>query len=76
MIVTCLQSLRISIWILRTLMHLYAETRPGPSQATKIKLFAGIVEVFKLMLLTIFANTIMDIGRALITPLICSNVCS
>ena len=31
-----------------------AETRPGPIQATKINLFARIVKVFKLRLLTTF----------------------
>ena len=30
------------------------ETHPGPSQAPKINLFARIVDIFKLVLLTIF----------------------
>ena len=38
------------------------ETRPGPSQAIKINLFARIVKVWKLMLLTIFAKSaILDV---------------
>ena len=50
-------------------MYPSAEKRPGPSQASKISLLARLVEVFKLMLLTIFVkSTIM--GGALITPLI------
>ena len=43
-------------------MYPSAETRPGLSQATKINLFARIVEIFKLMLPTIFVrSTIMDV---------------
>ena len=43
-------------------MHQYAEARPGPSQASKINLFARIVNVFKLNLQTIFVkSTIMDV---------------
>ena len=43
-------------------MYPSTETRPGPSQATKINLFEIIVKVFKLMLLTIFVKgTIMDV---------------
>ena len=43
--------LHISVWILSTVMYPSAEARPGSSQATKIKIFARIVNVFKLMLL-------------------------
>ena len=40
----------------------YAELRPGHSQASKINLFARIVNVIKLTLLTIYAKSnIMDI---------------
>ena len=34
------------------------ETRPGSRQATKINLFARIVKVFKLTLLTIFVKVL------------------
>ena len=51
-----------------------AEVCTRPSQTSKINLLARIVNAFKLTLLTIFAkSTIMDVERALITPLICSN---
>ena len=44
-------------------MYPSAEKRPGPSQASKISLLARLVEVFKLMLLTIFVkSTIMGGG--------------
>ena len=43
-------------------MYPSAEARPGPSQATKINLFARIVKVLKLMLPTIFVkSSIMDV---------------
>ena len=42
---TRLPSLAISIWILRTVVYPSAETHAGPSQATKIKLFARIVSL-------------------------------
>ena len=43
-------------------MYQSAEARPGPSQASKINLFARIVNFFKLTLLTIFGeSTIMDV---------------
>ena len=46
------------------------EARPGPSQASKINLFARLVNVFKLKLLTIFPkSTVMDVWKALIAPL-------
>ena len=55
-------------------MYPSAETRPGPNQGTEISLFARMVSIFKLVLLTIFLqSTIMDFGRALITPLTCTN---
>ena len=39
-----------SSWIgLRTVMYLSVEPRSGPNQATKINLFARIVDAFKLM---------------------------
>ena len=48
------------------------EARPGPSQASKINLFARLVNVFKLKLLTIFPkSTVMDVWKALIAPLTC-----
>ena len=44
------------------------EARPGP----KINLFARLVNVFKLKLLTIFPkSTVMDVWKALIAPLTC-----
>ena len=53
-------------------MYQYAELRPGHSQASKINLFARIVNVIKLTLLTIYAKSnIMDVWRALISPLAC-----
>ena len=43
-------------------MYQYAEAHPGPSQISKINLLAAIFDVFKLTLLTIFANSIiMDV---------------
>ena len=55
-------------------MYPSTEARPETSQASKINLFARIVRVFELTLLTIFVrNTIMDVLRARITPLTCSN---
>ena len=43
-------------------MYRSAETHSVPSQANKINLFARIVKVVKLMLLTIFVkSTIMDV---------------
>ena len=58
-------------------MYQSARAHPGPSQASKINLFARIVDVFKLTLLAIFTkSTIMDASRALITPLTCSNACN
>ena len=43
-------------------MYQSAEARPGPSQASKINLFARIINIFKLTLTTIFTkSTIMDV---------------
>ena len=39
-------SLNTSIWILRTVTYPAAKTLPGPSQPTKISLFARIVDIF------------------------------
>ena len=51
-------------------MHPSTEASPETSQASNINLFARIVKVFKLRLLTIFVkSTIMDVLRALIRPL-------
>ena len=73
-IFTCLPFIQISVWILRAVMHQSPKAHLGPSQASKINLFARIVNVFKLTLLTIFVkSTIMDVWRALITPLTYSN---
>ena len=56
-------------------MYLSAEALLGPSQVTKVKLFARKVNVFKLTLLTIFAKSnIINVWRALIATLIYSNV--
>ena len=42
-------------------MYQFAEARPGSSQASKINLFARIVNVMKLTLLTILTKgSIMD----------------
>ena len=55
-------------------MYQSADTRPGSGQASKINIFARIVNFFKLTLLTIFIkSTIMDVSRALIATLTCSN---
>ena len=43
--------------MLRTVVHPSAKTRPGPSQAAEINLFARIVKVFELMLITIFVKS-------------------
>lgn len=43
--------------MLRTVMYESPKAYPGPSQATTINLFARIVYVFKLTLLTIFAKS-------------------
>ena len=76
-IFTCLPSLHIFVWILRTLMYQSAELRPEPSQAPKINLFVRIVNVIKLTLLTIFAKSyIIDVWGALIPPLTWSNACN
>ena len=59
---------------LKTVMYQSPEAHPGPSQAFKVNLYARIVDIIKLMLITIFANsTIMYVLRALIKPLTCSN---
>ena len=56
-------------------MYQSEEARPWTGQASKINLFARLVNVFKLKLLSIFVkSTIMDVWRALIKPLACSNV--
>ena len=76
-IFTCLPSLHIFVWILRAVMYQSAEAYPRPSKIYKINLFARIVNLFKLTLLTIFAKSnTMYVWRALITPLICSNACN
>ena len=55
-------------------MYQPAEIGTGPNQTSKINLFERTVNAFKLNLLAIFAkSTIMDVWRALITPLTCSN---
>ena len=84
-IFTRLLFLHISVRILRTVMYPSAAARSGPSQATKINLFATIVNVFKLTLLTILvllAKIVNDVNiktptifakRDLIKPLTCSN---
>ena len=73
-IFTCFPFIHIFVWILRAVMYQSAEVRPTPSQASKINLFARIVKVFKLTLLTIFVKSIVtDVWRILITPLTCSN---
>ena len=76
-IFTRLLSWNISVWILRTVIVPSAQARPGPSQTIKSNVFARIVKVFKLMLLTVFVkSTIMDVWTALKTPLNCSNACN
>ena len=55
-IFTCLPSLHIVVWILRTVMCQSEEAHPRLSQASKINLSTRIVNVFKLTLLTIFAK--------------------
>ena len=54
-------------------MYQTVEARPEPSQAyAKINFFARIVNVFKLMFLTIFAqSSIMDTWRTLIRTMTC-----
>ena len=47
---------------LRTVIYQSAEARPRPSQSSKINSFARIVNVFKVMLLTIYVkSTVMDV---------------
>ena len=46
----------ISIWILRTQLYPPAEAHSRPSQASKMELFAIIINNFKLLQLTIFAK--------------------
>ena len=68
-------------WHLQRYILTSAKTHPdirkdtsGPSQATKINLFAKIIQV---LLLTIFVkSTTIDVWRALITPLTYSKACS
>ena len=50
------QILHISVCILRTVMYPFPEAYPGHSRAAKINLFAKIVSVFKLRLLTILVR--------------------
>ena len=53
--------MKIFVRTLRLVMCQSADARPGSSQASKNNLFARIVNVFKLALLTIFIkNTTMD----------------
>ena len=63
MIPSCLPSLHIFVCILRiAVMYQYAEAHPELTQAFKINLFARLVDVFKLTLLTIFVkSTIVDV---------------
>ena len=57
--------------------HQSAEAHPGPSQASKINFFARIVNVIKLALLTTLAkSSVMDVSRAVIPILTCSNACN
>ena len=42
-IFTCLPSLHILFYFLRTVIYPSAEVRPGPRQASKVNLFARIV---------------------------------
>ena len=50
-------------------MYPSAEARPGPGQVSKINLFARIVDVFKLTLLTILVkSTIMNVWKAHLWP--------
>ena len=43
-------------------MYQSAHARPGPSKTSKINIFEGVVNAFKLMLKTIFVkSTIMDV---------------
>ena len=73
-IFTSFQSLSIFVGILRAVMYQSEQVHSGPSQTFKINLFARIVNVFKLTLLTIFAkSTIMDFLIALTARLTCSN---
>ena len=73
-IFTSFQSLPIFVGILRAVMYQSEQAHSGPSQTFKINLFARIVNVFKLTLLTIFAkSTIMDVLIALTARLTCSN---
>ena len=41
-------------------MYQYTEAHPGPSQAPKVNSFARIVNVFKLMLLTTFVQSLIN----------------
>ena len=55
-------------------MYQSVEAHSRLSLVFKTKFFARIVNVFKLMLLSIFVKvTIVDVCRALIQPLACSD---
>ena len=55
-------------------MYQSVEAHSRLSHVFKTKFFARIVNVFKLMLLSIFVKvTIVDVCRALIQPLACSD---
>ena len=57
-----ISSLVRTVRVSKTVMYLSTEARPGPSQTIKIKLFARIVNVFKLTLLTtLVKSTIVDV---------------
>lgn len=58
-IFTCCQG-EISVWILRTVLHLPARAHFGPNQAPEIALFVRITDSFKLMLLTFFVKNMFE----------------
>ena len=49
--------------ILRTVLYPPPETHSGPRQAFKMDTFAELVKIFKLTLLTIFANVLTYMFR-------------
>ena len=61
-------------WHLQRHILTSAKTNPGASQATKINLFAKIIQV--LLLIIFVKSTTIDVWRALITHLTYSKACS
>ena len=74
MISSSLLAAREITWLeYENMLYPPAHAYSGPSQASQMGLFVGIVNVFKLTFITIFSKFYCRYLQDVVTPLICSN---